>query len=82
MTAGTTATSTASESPHQPWVAGRREGSAESFDVRSPYDGSLVGRVAATTPEQVERAVAAAVEVAPRLLALTAAARAAALFHV
>jgi len=75
MTTGTAA-------PHQPWVAGRREGGEESFEVRSPYDGSLVGRVAVTTPEQVERAVAAAVTAAPRLLTLTAAARAASLFHV
>jgi aldehyde dehydrogenase (NAD+)/glyceraldehyde-3-phosphate dehydrogenase (NADP+) len=75
MTTGTAA-------PHQPWVAGRREGGQESFEVRSPYDGSLVGRVAVTTPEQVERAVAAAVTAAPRLLTLTAAARAAALLHV
>jgi aldehyde dehydrogenase (NAD+)/glyceraldehyde-3-phosphate dehydrogenase (NADP+) len=85
MTAGTTASPARSETapaPHEPWVAGRREGSAESFEVRSPYDGSLVGRVCVTSPEQVERAVAAAARVAPELLALTAAARAAALFHV
>ena len=66
----------------QPWVAGRREGSPDTFDVRSPYDHALVGRVSLTTPEQVERAVTAAVAAGPALQAMTAQARAAALLHV
>ncbi len=35
---------------------------AEIIDITSPYDGSLVGRVPACGPDEVERAVAAGVE--------------------
>jgi acyl-CoA reductase-like NAD-dependent aldehyde dehydrogenase len=67
---------------HGPWVAGVREDGGEPFEVRSPWDGSLVGTVAATTPEQIERAVAAAASAARPLGALGAHARAGALQHL
>ena len=40
------------------WV----EGDGEEIEVRSPYDGSLVGTVRASSPAQVDAAVAAAKE--------------------
>ena len=43
------------------WLGGERfGGSAAAIEVRSPYDGSLVGRVPECTPADVGRAVAAA----------------------
>ena len=66
----------------QLWVAGRREGSDRTFEVRSPDDGSLLGVVAEAGEEQVERAVAAAAQAASPLGALPAHVRAAALAHV
>ncbi|MEJ3741890.1 aldehyde dehydrogenase family protein [Actinomycetes bacterium KLBMP 9797] len=64
------------------YVAGRQSTSAEVVEVRHPYDGRTVGRTSHATPDQVERAVAAAASVAAELVALPAAARAAALDHV
>jgi aldehyde dehydrogenase (NAD+) len=68
------------------WVAGSPEGTGDSssdvLEVRHPGDGALVAKVALATPEQVERAVAAAVDVAPRLATTPAHVRAAALDHV
>ncbi|MGN6334086.1 MAG: aldehyde dehydrogenase family protein [Motilibacteraceae bacterium] len=64
------------------WVAGVPEVGADTREVRHPGDGSLVATVALATPEQVERAVAAAVDVAPRLASTPAHVRAAALDHV
>jgi glyceraldehyde-3-phosphate dehydrogenase (NADP+) len=64
------------------YVAGRPERSADEVVVRHPYDGREVGRTANATPEQVERAVAAAHAVRAEAAALPAHARAAALDHV
>jgi acyl-CoA reductase-like NAD-dependent aldehyde dehydrogenase len=64
------------------WVAGAEETSGESFEVRSPWDGALVGTVAQAGPDAVERAVAAADAAAGVTQALGAHARAAALDHV
>lgn len=64
------------------WVAGAPETGTDVLEVRHPGDGSLVATVALATPEQVERAVAAAVDVAPRLAGTPAHVRAAALDHV
>jgi acyl-CoA reductase-like NAD-dependent aldehyde dehydrogenase len=64
------------------YVAGRPETSDDELVVRSPYDGREVGRTANATPDQVERAVAAAHAVRAEAAALPAYARAAALDHV
>ena len=64
------------------FVAGRPEHGDDPVVVRHPYDGREVGRTSDATPEQVERAVAAAAAVAPTAAALPAHARAAALDHV
>jgi acyl-CoA reductase-like NAD-dependent aldehyde dehydrogenase len=63
-------------------VAGKAEGSPDTFPVRSPFDGRWLASVAVTTDEQVERAVASAAAVAPALAATSAHLRAAALLHV
>jgi acyl-CoA reductase-like NAD-dependent aldehyde dehydrogenase len=42
------------------WVAGRPEGGEETFDVRNPYDGSLVATTSWASADQVEAAVQAA----------------------
>ena len=41
-------------------LAGERFSSTSSFEVRSPYDDALIGRVPACTPGDVDRAVAMA----------------------
>jgi acyl-CoA reductase-like NAD-dependent aldehyde dehydrogenase len=64
------------------WLAGAQARGPSSLEVRHPYDGALVATVAEPDADQVERAVAAAVEVAPRLSALPAHVRASALAHV
>jgi acyl-CoA reductase-like NAD-dependent aldehyde dehydrogenase len=64
------------------WVAGKPVTSEDSVQVRSPYDGSVAGRHAVPTAEDVERAVAAAHEVAAETAALPAHVRAEALDHV
>jgi acyl-CoA reductase-like NAD-dependent aldehyde dehydrogenase len=64
------------------YVAGRAETSAETFEVTHPYDGRVIGVASVPTAEQVERAVAAATQIAPAAAKLTAAARAEALMHV
>jgi acyl-CoA reductase-like NAD-dependent aldehyde dehydrogenase len=64
------------------YVAGRPATSDDEVVVRHPYDGSVVGRTANATPDQVEDAVAAAHAVRAEAAALPAYARAAALDHV
>jgi acyl-CoA reductase-like NAD-dependent aldehyde dehydrogenase len=64
------------------WIAGSPESSDDIVEVRNPYDGRLVGMTSNATPEQVDRAIQAAADVAPIAAALPAAARAAALDHV
>jgi acyl-CoA reductase-like NAD-dependent aldehyde dehydrogenase len=61
------------------WIAGSAETGDETFEVRSPFDGQRVATVSVPTPDQVERAVAAADTVRPNAAALPAHARAAAL---
>jgi aldehyde dehydrogenase (NAD+) len=64
------------------WIAGTPTTSDQPFEVRSPHDGALAGTTSLATAADVERAVAAAVEVAPQLAVLPAHVRAAALDHV
>ena len=68
--------------PRPFWVDGAPQDATTSFDVRSPWDGRLVGTVAQAEPEHVERAVTGATRAAGPLAALPAHARAAALTHV
>ncbi|GIH07044.1 aldehyde dehydrogenase [Rhizocola hellebori] len=64
------------------WIAGRAASSDDLVVVTSPLDGREVGRTANASPQQVEQAVVAAVDVAKRAAQLPASARAAALDHV
>jgi len=64
------------------WLAGRSATGEESFDVRNPYDGSLVATVAVPNPDQVEAAVAELEAAAAGAAALPAHVRADALTHV
>ncbi len=68
--------------PYGFWLAGREAAGKETFEVTSPWDGSLVGRVGVPTEEQVEQAVAAAAAVRDAFAATPAHVRAAALDHV
>jgi len=54
---------------HQIFVAGTWEESPQKLDVTNPYDGSLVGTTYSASEEQYERAVQAALDVAPMLAA-------------
>ncbi|MFF6786238.1 aldehyde dehydrogenase family protein [Streptomyces sp. NPDC012510] len=67
---------------HAFWLAGRQATDEITFDVTSPWDGRLVGRVSVPTDEQVEEAVAAAYAVRDEFAATPAHVRAAALDHV
>ncbi|GAA3779376.1 aldehyde dehydrogenase family protein [Streptomyces phyllanthi] len=67
---------------HAFWLAGRQATGDTSFDVTSPWDGRLVGRVSVPTDAQVEEAVAAAHAVRDEFAATPAHVRAAALDHV
>jgi glyceraldehyde-3-phosphate dehydrogenase (NADP+) len=64
------------------YIAGRPETGDDILVVRSPVDGREVARTVYATDDQVERAIAAAVQVAPKAAALPAHVRAAALDHV
>jgi acyl-CoA reductase-like NAD-dependent aldehyde dehydrogenase len=64
------------------YVAGAPENGTEELVVYSPFDGREVGRTAYASPDQVERAVAAAAAVAAEAAALPAHVRAGALDHV
>ena len=57
------------------YIDGRRIGSGSSFELFSPIDQRLLGRVAEGEAAQVERAVAAAARAFPAWSALTAAER-------
>lgn len=57
------------------YIDGRRVPSTETFEVRCPIDGSLLGRVAEGLPEHVEAAIAAAQRAFPAWSALGAAER-------
>ncbi|MBA2809333.1 aldehyde dehydrogenase family protein [Streptomyces sp. KM273126] len=67
---------------HAFWLAGRQATGDTGFDVTSPWDGRLVGRVSVPTDAQVEEAVAAAYAVRDEFAATPAHVRAAALDHV
>ncbi|WP_228976756.1 aldehyde dehydrogenase family protein [Streptomyces sp. DH12] len=67
---------------HAFWLAGREATGETTFDVTSPWDGHLVGRVSVPTEAQVEEAVAAAHTVLEEFAATPAHVRAAALDHV
>ncbi|MEU6573690.1 aldehyde dehydrogenase family protein [Streptomyces sp. NPDC046805] len=69
-------------STHAFWLAGREATGEDSFDVTSPWDGRVVGKVSVPTDAQVEEAVAAAYAVREDFAATPAHARAAALDHV
>ncbi|GAB2743638.1 aldehyde dehydrogenase family protein [Salinifilum aidingensis] len=64
------------------WVAGERVTTDASFEVRHPYDGSLVAAVCYADDTDVDKAVAAAEGVRHEFAALPARVRASALDHV
>jgi acyl-CoA reductase-like NAD-dependent aldehyde dehydrogenase len=68
--------------PRPCWIAGRPEQGAQVITVHHPYDGTEVATVAVPGPEQVERAVAAAADVAKEFRRTPAHVRATALEHV
>ncbi|MDQ4142893.1 MAG: aldehyde dehydrogenase family protein [Actinomycetota bacterium] len=63
-------------------VAGEWREGTETFDVKSPYDGAIVARVASPTDDDIERAIAAAHEVFDETRKLPVHARAEALVHI
>ncbi|MFF7638573.1 aldehyde dehydrogenase family protein [Kitasatospora sp. NPDC008050] len=67
---------------HAFWLAGRQETGETDFEVRHPFDDSLVGTVGIPTDAQVEQAVEAAVAALPVFAATPAHVRATALDHV
>lgn len=68
--------------PRPAWIAGRAEQSGQTLPVYHPYDGDQIATVCVPSADQVERAVAAAVEVTQQLRTTPAHVRAAALDHV
>jgi acyl-CoA reductase-like NAD-dependent aldehyde dehydrogenase len=68
--------------PRPAWIAGHAEQSAQTLPVHHPYDGDEIATVCVPSADQVERAVAAAVEATPTLRTTPAHVRAAALDHV
>ncbi|WP_433893090.1 aldehyde dehydrogenase family protein [Streptomyces sp. CA-111067] len=73
---------TTAAAPQAFWLAGRPATGTDGFDVTSPWDGGLVGRVSVPTAAQVEEAVAAAAGARDAFSATPAHVRAAALDHV
>lgn len=67
---------------HAFWLAGREATGESTFEVRSPWDGRLVGVVSVPTEAQVDEAVAASAAVQDEFAATPAHVRAAALDHV
>ncbi|MDR7304166.1 aldehyde dehydrogenase family protein [Haloactinomyces albus] len=70
------------ESVVEYWIAGRAATSTATFEVRNPYDSSMVATACYATADDVEQAVAAADACRKDMAALPAHARAAALDHV
>jgi acyl-CoA reductase-like NAD-dependent aldehyde dehydrogenase len=68
--------------PRPSWIAGHAEQGASELLVRHPYDGTEVASVAVPGPDQVERAVQAAADVAVKFRSSPAHLRAGALMHV
>ncbi|SFD02084.1 aldehyde dehydrogenase family protein [Streptomyces aidingensis] len=73
---------TTATSPHAFWLAGRAATGEETRDITSPWDGRTVATISVPTPDQTERAVAAAAAVAGEFAATPAHVRAAALDHL
>jgi acyl-CoA reductase-like NAD-dependent aldehyde dehydrogenase len=65
--------------PRPCWIAGRAEQGERILTVRHPYDGTEVADVAVPSAAQIERAIAAAHDVAREFAAMPATARSAAL---
>ena len=63
-------------------VAGRWKTSSETFEVKSPFDGSTVAAVATPTDDDVEASIAAAADVFAETRKLPLHARADALLHI
>jgi acyl-CoA reductase-like NAD-dependent aldehyde dehydrogenase len=61
------------------YITGSWEDGADTTEVRSPYSGDVVDTVPTASPDDVDRALAAAVEGAAQMAALPAHERAAAL---
>jgi acyl-CoA reductase-like NAD-dependent aldehyde dehydrogenase len=68
--------------PRPAWIAGQAEQSGQTLPVHHPYDGDEIATVCVPNAEQVERAVAAAFDVAREFRSTPAHVRAAALDHV
>jgi acyl-CoA reductase-like NAD-dependent aldehyde dehydrogenase len=68
--------------PRQCWIAGRPERGEHTLTVRHPFDGTDVADVTVAGPEQVERAIAGAAEVARHFRDLPAARRAGTLTRI
>src|SRR5882724_11018899 len=68
--------------PRPCWIAGRPEQGTSTLTVYHPYDGSEVATVTVPSVEQVDRAVAAATEVARQFRGTPAHLRADALAHI
>jgi acyl-CoA reductase-like NAD-dependent aldehyde dehydrogenase len=68
--------------PRPAWIAGRPEQSDQTLPVHHPFDGDEIATVCVPSADQVERAVAAAVDVTQKLRTTPAHVRAAALDHV
>ncbi len=64
------------------WVAGKQVEGSEPLEIRSPYDGRVVGTTSWASPDQVEEAVATAFTVRDEAAALPLHVRADALAHV
>ena len=64
------------------WIAGAPSSSDDIVTIKSPLDGGVVGQTSNARPDQVERAVVAAAQVAAEAARLPASARAAALDHI
>ena len=56
----TTQSTGSSDKNFKMYIGGNWIGSGTTFDVKSPYDGSLVGHVPVATPEHVDAAISAA----------------------
>jgi acyl-CoA reductase-like NAD-dependent aldehyde dehydrogenase len=69
-------------SPVPFWLAGQAKTGKDIFDVRHPYDNSLVAQVALATSDDIEQAAVTAALIADDLSAQPAHLRAAALDHV
>ena len=70
-------TQAAASTPLDVFIGKNRRATAEAMDVRSPFDGRVVGRTWRCTEADAEAAIAAAVDAAPGMRALSSGERAA-----